>query len=284
MLQNKRIEKKELPDYENQIPDAYMDLLKTGKLYAGLIYHAAGGEEIPEAVYITYSLEDWQVLVWLKYFREKVLPMERARLLRYLLRTENLRNQNRLKGAFLEIHIDELEDPDEFRYSLMMSGFECRVTYDNLYEFSLEQVKEKEFLKKAAKSLTCRAVSAADPALLVACESMVQKDDRPVPVDLYLNWNDYISEDSLICVNAGEPCGMLLFSRKGEYLVIACAYTAHKTALAAMLGNAFLRLEKKYGPGQKILVPVVLNRTGMIVERMVPGAVRGKMLEGVYWF
>ena len=284
MLQNRRIGKKELPAYETRIPGAYRELLKMGKMHAALIYHDRGGEELPEAIYITYSLNEWQELVWLQFFRKNVLPTERARLLRFLLHTENLRNKNKLKGTFLEIHIDELEDPDEFRYSLMMSGFECRVTCDNVYEFSLEQVKERKFLAKAAKAMTCKTASAADPALLEACDRMTQKDDRPIPVGLYLNWAEYLPEDSLICVKNGKPIGLLLLSQKGEYLVIDCAYVTDKAALAVMLGNALLLLESKYGPSQKILVPIVLNRTGSIVERMVPGAVRGKMLEGVYWY
>lgn len=282
MLQNRKIEKNELFQYQNVIPDTYMEQLEMSRFYAALIYEAAGEET--KALYITYSLDGWQELVWIRYYQENVIPMEKARILRYLLHAENQRHKNQLKGVFLERHIDELKDPDEFRHSLMMSGFECHMTYDNIYEFSLDQVKERRFLEKAAKALTCTAVLDASLDMLDLVDDMIQTDDRPVPVGLYVNWDEYLQEDSLICLKNGQPCGMLLISGHGEYLVIDCAYVTDKAALPSMLGNAFLSIEKKYGITQKILVPVVINRTASIVERMVLGASRGKMIEGVYRF
>ncbi len=43
-------------------------------------------------------------------------------------------------------------------------------------------------------------------------------------------------------------------------------------------------LKKKYGESQRVLIPVVLEKTGLIVEKLVPDAVRGKMLEGIKFF
>ena len=58
----------------------------------------------------------------------------------------------------------------------------------------------------------------------------------------------------------------------------------NKMARSVMLGNALPVLEAKYGPTQKMLIPVVLKKTAEIVERLVPDAERGKIIEGIKWF
>ena len=51
-----------------------------------------------------------------------------------------------------------------------------------------------------------------------------------------------------------------------------------------MLANALDDAEKIYSPDKKVLVPVVVNKTKEIIEKMVPGAYRGEIVEGVVWF
>ena len=81
-----------------------------------------------------------------------------------------------------------------------------------------------------------------------------------------------------------EPCGFLLLSKKGGYIILECAYVTDKMALSSMIGWAYHLLKKKYGEAQKVLIPVVLEKTGFIVEKLAPAAVRGKMLEGIMFF
>lgn len=286
MYINRKIARKDLKDYENVIPPTYMEQLRANKFYAGEILDVVDGKEAEEAIFITYFIDGWLELVWVSYINSDMLPIVRANLLRYLVMSEKQRYGDRLKGAFFETHIEELKDQDQFRQSLIMCGFEAKETVDNIYELSLDQVKENEqkFLAKAAKMMKCITVSSADDDLKDKIDQMMQEDSRPVPIGMYVNWSDFSAEDSLICMKDDNVCGVLLLSKKSDYIVMDCAYVTDKMALSSMVGWAYFRLMKKYGPTQKVLIPVVLEKTGMIVEKIAPEAIRGKMIEGIMHF
>ena len=286
MYINRKIARKDLKDYENVIPPTYMEQLRANKFYAGEILDVVDGKEAEEAIFITYFIDGWLELVWVSYINSDMLPIVRANLLRYLVMSEKQRYGDRLKGAFFETHIEELKDQDQFRQSLIMCGFEAKETVDNIYELSLDQVKENEqkFLAKAAKMMKCITVSSADDDLKDKIDQMMQEDSRPVPIGMYVNWSDFSAEDSLICMKDDNVCGVLLLSKNSDYIVMDCAYVTDKMALSSMVGWAYFRLMKKYGPTQKMLIPAVLEKTGMIVEKIAPEAMRGKMIEGIMHF
>lgn len=136
-------------------------------------------------------------------------------------------------------------------------------------------------MKKAVGKLNCKKLSEADEQLFGKLDEMILQDNRPSPLPLFVNWDVYMQEESLICMKGDEPCGILLFLHRGDSIVIDCAYVTDKTALAVMLGNAYEIIKEKYEPDQKILVPVVVDRTARIVERLVPTAERADVLEAV---
>ena len=286
MYTNRKIPKKELGKYEGIIPPTYMEQLRVRKFYAVVISDLVGDEHIDQAIYVTYTVDDWLELVWVKYMDQDILPQVRSYLLYYVIQMEKKRSNDTLKGVFFEIHKDELEDPIQFKHAMMMAGFETRETLDNIYELSLGQINEKsqKFLAAAARQMKCIPVSSADDILRERLDAMIQEDSRPVPVGMYVNWDDYLEEESLICMKGDTPCGLMLLSRKKDYIVIDCAYVADKLALAAMSGWAYFVLRKKYGDNQKILIPIVLEKTGLLVEKIAPEAVRGEILEGIKYF
>lgn len=285
MYTSRRIKKKELDQYEGIIPPIYMVQLRAKKFYAEVISDAEGEKETVQAVYITDFIGGFLELVWVGYM-EEVLPIVRSHLLHFMIEVQKKKFGKKAKGVFFETHMDEVDDPAGFKHAMMMSGFETKETLDNIYEFTLDQVGEKEqrFFAKAAKMMKCIPVSKAEEALREQLDAMIQEDSRPVPVGMYVNWDDYLEEDSLICMKEDQPCGLLLLSQKNGCIVLECAYVTDKTALSSMAGRAYLMLKKKYGESQKVLIPVVLEKTGLIVEKLVPGAVRGKMLEGIKFF
>ena len=285
MYISRRIKKKELDRYEGFIPSIYMTQLRAKRFYAEVISNVEGEQETVLAVYITDSVEDWLELVWVGY-TEEILPIVRSRLLHHMIEVQKKRSGEKKKGIFFEIHADEVDDPAGFKHAMMMSGFETRETLDNIYELTLDQIREKEqkLLTKAAKLMKCIPVSKADKTLKEKLDTMIQEDSRPVPVGMYINWEDYLEEESLICMKDDEPCGCLLLSKKGGYIILECAYVTDKMALSSMIGWAYHLLKKKYGEAQKVLIPVVLEKTGFIVEKLAPSAVRGKMLEGIMFF
>ena len=285
MYTSRRIKKKELDQYEGIIPPVYMAQLRAKKLYAEVISDAEKEQETVQAVYITDLIGGFLELVWVGYGKE-VLPIVRSHLLHFMIEVQKRRIGEKAKGVFFEIHMDEVDDPAGFKHAMMMSGFETKETLDNIYEFTLDQVGEKEqkLFAKAAKMMKCIPVSKAEEALREQLDAMIQEDSRPVPVGMYVNWDDYLEEDSLICMKEDQPCGLLLLSKKSGCIVLECAYVTDKMALSSMAGWAYHMLKKKYGESQRVLIPVVLEKTGLIVEKLVPDAVRGKMLEGIKFF
>jgi hypothetical protein len=245
-----------------------------------------GDQETDKAIYITYFLDGWIELVWVGYMEKEVPPMVRSHLLYYLIQVEKNRLGEEAKGAFFDIHTDELDDPKSFKHAMMMSGFETKESLDNIYELTLNQVNEKskKFLANAGKMMKCIPLSKADDDLRERVEMMIQEDSRPVPVGMYVNWDDFLTDYSLICMKGDTPCGLLLLSQKMDYIVIECAYVADKMALSSMVGWAYFGLQKVFGGSQKVLIPVVLEKTGLIVEKIAPDAVRGKVLEGIRYF
>ncbi|MCR5097313.1 MAG: hypothetical protein K6B14_00025 [Lachnospiraceae bacterium] len=283
MFISRKIFRDQLAQYEGMIPDTYMKQIKLNKFYAGVLVDVLRTEEVPRAVFITYFIDGWLELVWFGYFDQDVLPIEKAYVIESVIMAEKKRYGKDVNGVFFEIHEDEVGDKDLFRQALMMCGFRVRETLGNVYEFSLNQVREKEqqFLAKAAQSMKCILVSSADEGTKEALDNMIREDARPVPVGMYINWADYLVDESLICMKDDKPCGTLLLSKKGQYLILDCAYVADRMALSAMLGRAFFEIKKKYGDDQKILVPIVLEKTGLLVEKLAKDAIRGKRLEFV---
>ena len=284
MFQNRKLSNSELKNYADLISDTYMVQIRAGKFYVGIITDLVGDEETPKVLYITYSFAGWIELVWIHFYDKDALPTIKADFLNYLIRVERARRGEGIKGIFCEIHTDEVEDTDSLRHMLMMSGFEIRVTVDNIYDLTLGQVGERQFLKKVADALKCISVDSASDELKEKLDYMIREDARPVPVGTYVNWDEFMPDLSMICLKKDDPYGLLLFSMKRDNLVIDCAYTCDKLALPAMLGTAITVAEEKYGPGQHVLVPVVLDKTGVLVTRLAPEAKRGEFIEAIQWF
>ena len=284
MYYNQRISVFDLEDHKDAIPDNYLRQIRTGELFAGQVFDLVGDEKRDAAVYVIGHHRQWMELSWVHFGDADALPVVKADLIRYIIRIERAQADSDLKGVFFELHSDEVEDPDELRHILMMAGLYCRESMDYIYSFTLDQVKEREFLAKASGAMECITLKDADDKLLDELDNRIQCDDRPTPVGLFVDWDDYTAEDSVICVKNGRPRGALLLSMKNDCVVIECAYVADRMALSAMLGNVLPGLEEKYGPWQQMLVPVVLRKTAEIVERLVPDAKRGRIIEGIKWF
>ena len=284
MYYNNRISVFDLDKYKDAIPENYLRQIRLGELFAGRVLDLVGDEERVVAVYVMGQHRDWLEMAWIHFGQYHTLPIVFADIIRYIIRIERARSADDLTGVFMEIHSDEISNPDELRHVLMLAGLDGRESLDYIYSFSLGQVGEREFLRKASGVMETVSLRDADDELKETIDNMIQNDERPTPVGLFVDWEDYLQEESLICLKKGQPNGALLFSMKGEYLVMECAYVTDKMALSVMLGNALPVLEAKYGPTQKMLIPVVLKKTAEIVERLVPDAERGKIIEGIKWF
>ncbi len=283
MFANEQISFLHLYRYEQEISENYIRQILSNTLYAGMVTDRVGDKEKQMLIYVTGHFDGWLELVWTSFSDKDATPAEKADLLRYVFRAERERIGEPLKGIFCETHIQEIKDREALCRMLKLAGMETTVTDNNIYEFSLSEVKDPEFLKKAADRLECVPLSKAEDELLFSMEKLLAEDEHPVPLPARVYYGEYLGDESFICLKGKSPCGLLLLYEKEGYLVIDCAFVTDPQALAVMLGNAYIAIMKKRGPGQKLLVPVVVNKTAELVERMVPTARRGEVIEGVMW-
>ncbi len=204
---NRKVEKGEIGQYGDLISDTYRVQIDAGKFYVGVLANAGSDE----ALYISYAFAGWIEIVWFHFFDDDMDEDHKSDLLRYLIRVEKERRGEQ-KGIFWEVHLDEIKDIERLRRVLKKTGFENRQTFNNVYDLTLGQVAEGAFLEKAAKSMSCVSLTEAQGRVLDTIDYMIQDDARPVPVGMYPIWDDYLQDESLICLKDGKPVGALLFS------------------------------------------------------------------------
>ena len=271
-----------LADYSEYIPEAYCSQIRRGELNAVVVYDELGEEKTFYALYVTGRHNGWLEIVWMYFKAEETCMMDRADFIRFVIRNERSRDDSGLKGAFIENHMDEGGERQRLIFAL--AGLETSMEKNNIYEFSLSQVGQRETLAKMKKRLECRSLGECEDEELDELDACMQEDDRITPVPLFMDWYEYEPDISKVCFKNGKPVGVILFTQSAEYLVIELAYTADGMSLPVLLANALEDAERIYSPEQKVLVPVVVNKTSEIVEKMVPDAFRGEIVEGAVWF
>ncbi len=282
MYRNDHIYSINLTDYAEYIPETYCAQIRRGELNAVAVYDKVDDSDILFGVYVTAKHNGWLEVVWLYYANKDMGEMARADLLRYCIRTERIAAKGELKGAFMEVHMDE--DGEKQKRIFELAGMECRREKNNIYEFRLSQVGQRETFNKVKKRLECRSLCDCDEEELDGLDARMQEDERITPVPLFMDWYEYIQDISQICFKGGEAVGALLFTAAEDYLVLELAYTSDNMALPVMLGNALDIALQQYGGDKKVLVPIVVHKTGEIVEKIVPDAYRGEIIEGAVWY
>lgn len=209
--------------------------------------------------------------------------VEKASFFRFCIRYIRDMHKENYVGVFVEVYPDE-NDMEDIRDVLFLVGMNVREAKSNVCEFTLSQVEGADALQKAADKMKCVALSEMAEGDLSVIDTMMQEDERPVPVPLIMDWDSYLPDISVFGMKKDVPCGALLFTMREDRLVAQLAYAADPVALPAMLWEAYTRAMEKYGPDQKIEVPVVVNKTEDLVERLVPKVKRDDLLEGLLLF
>ena len=282
MFRTEQISAVNIMDYEDCIPESYRAQIRRGELNAIAVYDDFGGKQNFYGLYVTGVHNGWLEIVMVYLANEEKGVMAKADLIRYCIRSERIRDNGSLKGAFMEVHMDEGGEQQE--QILMLAGMETLREKNNIYEFTLSQVGQRSMLSKLKKRLECRSIGECEEEELDEMDAIIQEDERSTPVPLFMDWYEYDQDLSKICFSNGKPVGALLFTNCEDHLVIELAYTADNMALPVMLANALEDAESIYSPEKRVLVPVVINKTKEIVEKMVPDAYRGEIVEGVVWF
>ena len=281
MYRSRRIDSSNISEFEAQLPENYSAQIRSGKLFGGAVYEPVGEDREPILVSVMAYRKEWLELIWIGFPDRTRSDSFFAELIRTLIRRERFDRGLSLKGVYAEFHSDIKLRSERIRNVMILAGMESSISKSNVYEFPLSAVEENSLLQKAAGRMKCIPLSAATNELMCKLDELTQVDSRPSPLPLFVNWDAYLKDESLICMQGDAPCGILLFSRHGDFLVIDCAFVTEFIALPVLLGNAYTWLKEQYGPEQKLMIPVVIDRTASIVERLVPGAQRVDVVEAV---
>lgn len=282
MFRRHKISSGNVSDYGKDIPDSYRKLILSGDYQAIAVTDENGDDEKYVGVCIFLELDDWIEIVYIHMDREEVLMVEKAEFVRCCIHEVREICRNDPKGVFIEIPI--FKDMDDTKDSLSLAGMDVRESGDNLFEFELSMVQERDLLEKAYQKGECISLAEADESVLSKLENLMQNDERPIPVPVFMDWDRYISDISYIYLRKGEPRGVILLSEHENGLVVELAYCADAIALPIPLAYSYKAALEKYGEDKTVIVPVVVNKSAELVKHMVPKAARNKIIEGVMRF
>lgn len=149
----------------------------------------------------------------------------------------------------------------------------------SIYEFDLSQVKLTGALKKASEQVRSVRLSDVPDRTMSELSVMIKNDRRIIPYS-----DDYPGEDiskkySHVCLRDGKPCGAVFVSEADEVLVLDLAYTLDNTAMAALICGLYEAALDELGNGQKVCVPVLSDRSAILVEKLVPGVGRQRSIK-----
>ena len=282
MFRDVAIKSSDLDDYKEHIPQNYHGAILSGQMSAYFVFDDVGDSSKEFGLYVNAVHDGWLELVWIYLADPDTSTTQKALFLEHVISTDTKRRAQNLKGAFIEVHEDEAWD--DALDCLRLCGMEARLGDGNVYEFSLSQVKGADTFKKAALKINCISLAEADQLIKKRVRHMAIIDERPVPVSDEIDWDLYLQDLSFISMKGDNPSGVILISQKEEYLVIDLCYSADTLSLPALLGRTLEAALESLGPDQKVLVPVVVNKTELLIEKIVPDAYRTKIINGLMRF
>ncbi len=269
-----------LADYYDHIPEYYRALIRTGKASAVATYD--GGKENGALVGVTVTGNDagWLDIVWISMGEKYVRLIQRADFLLYIL--QKAERSGNYYGAYVELHEDE--STQEEKDVLYLAGMELRKVRNNLYECRLSDLKKAAELTDPGKELECIFLKDTPEEFLDTLAEKMEDDERPVPIPSFPDWDKYLAEVSLVCVEKDVPVGTLLISEEKDYLVLSLCYSVSATHMAVMLRTAYLKAAELFPDDKRILIPIVGMSADKIVEKLAPTAKRGSIIQAVTWF
>ncbi len=282
MFRDERITETDQQEYQELIPSNYRKSMGLGQMTGYAVYDDVDGESHFFGIYLTTVHEGWLELVWEYIADPKIETTEKSLFFRHLISIDRKRRKTSLKGAFAELHKDEAW-PDVAE-ALKLCGMETRWVDGNVYEFALSEVVGVDTLKKAADRVRCVNLSDADDSLRRSLSALMSRDDRPVPIPEKIDWDIYVQDLCFISTKGNVPSGAILILKQDDYIIIELSYSADALALPALFWNAYSAAVEKYGKDQRVLVPVVVNKTGLLVKKFVPTAARTEIITALMRF
>ncbi len=264
-----------LRSFDSYIPVNYHHQLMMGELHAHAFYE--GEDETGKLVGVTVTADHmgWLEIVWVSMAEEYRRAAYEADLLRH--RIGIAQRSGKYIGAFWEIHKDE--QTDSLRDVLILAGMTVNEEKNNIYELTVGDAKACGAFQREVSGPECLSVGEASDEVLSLIEDEMETDKRPIPKPYETEWEDYLQDISVVCMEDGAPKGLMLFTEEKDYLVLELAYSKSPKVLLGMIVNVLQRAEGVYPDSQKILVPIVGRGVKEIIERLLPDAKRGDIYQ-----
>ena len=275
-ITEQRLHPSAIADYSDQIPENYVSQIKNASLTVKT-YH--DGDRFL-GLTITGVHSNWVEIVWLSR-GDDVSDDEVGQLLALIV--DRAYAEKKYLGVFIELHV--VPETAAMEKILNTVGMQTIHVKNNLYEFTYKDIVMFDKLLLATQKLPCTPISMLSEDTKIAMEDVVYGDKGPVPVALPIPWSSYRQDLSVANYDKKlADTGLLLVSEVGDTLVVDLLYGKNPVITAALIGNAVKNAEGIVSPDQKFLVPIVLEATRPLVEKLVPNATREDLVEAFIKF
>ena len=275
-IQEHRLSPMAIPEYDEFIPENYISQIKNASLTVKT-YH---DNDRFMGLCITGVHSGWLELVWMSN-PEGVTPDEIMGLIALIL--DRARDEKKYKGAFVELHM--APETAQMENNLRACGMRTLHVKNNLYELRVKDIVPMDGLSAAMQRHQCQVVSHAGEDVKSALEDILYEEKSPVPVAFPVPWSKCRQDLSFLYHDkASGSAGLLLVSEMSDTLVFDLLYGKTPVITAALLGHAIKASESLLSPDQKILIPIVLEATRPLVEKLAPTATREELVEAVIRF
>ena len=264
--------------YREYLPENYLSQIEDGILTVTATYDGNKKRELM-GVSITAEHEGWYEIVWISLPEEKTDKETAGAFFSYVL--ERGRAANKYLGAFTELHM--IEGTERVLPVLKQAGMDVSIVKNNIYEFTLKEIKKDRTLVAAADRILCVPLDGINDTLADAMAEGILSGSKPVPVLYPVPWDNYRKDLSFLYLS-DDSAGMILFSEVGDSIVFNLAYSSNSVVLAGLIGTALKRARKTLSPDQKLLVPIVSEETRALAGRLVPDSRRGNNAEACIWY
>ncbi|MCR5099224.1 MAG: hypothetical protein K6B14_09780 [Lachnospiraceae bacterium] len=275
-IKEHRLNPMAISEYEELIPQNYVSQIKNASLTVKT-YH---DNDRFLGLSITGVHSGWMELVWISP-APGVTPDEIRGLLALII--DRAQEEKKYKGFFAELHMVEVTG--QMEELLRACGLQTVHVKNNLYEFTYRDVVLFDKLELATQRHPCTPVGQAPEDVKTAIEDVLYEEKTPVPVAFPVPWSKCRQDLSLVHYDQKiTDTGLLLVSEMSDTLIIDLLYGKNPVVAAALLGNAIVVAKDILSPDQKILVPIVMEATRPLVERIAPTATREDLVEAFMKF
>lgn len=267
-----------LPGFSHLIPERLqkeiLDYTVVGIAWYDEEYEAAA------AVILCREIHDWMELVWLCVSPDYQGIHLGEQLLRK--RISDARIFGNIRGVFGDI--PEGDIGETVKHMLFCIGFTETVIERPVYEITVGELENTALLRPKSDGSMYVPLGKADNALKGMLLEEIRGDERPVPLELPVDWNRYHPTLSVIYVRDGKPVGVVL-AEDGETSVnFSLLWSISYWAVPFLLSYAARKAWEICPRETRILIPTVTELSEKLLLTLLPGLKRQPVVQARYCY